>query len=352
MVDSEIPHVARSRRIFATAARLIGILINSSVTFGSSRSVWPLSTRTTSATTSHPFASAPATPPIASSASVIDGPHEWFFRDPEDEARHVAQKLADIINTAGVSVAGRFGLNCGTTVGLDMSRRLRSTTRVAELRRIFRSDEKRLIDAYIARLCVLYEDLRIELFAISADSIPRLDILDPADENSESQNIGKYRRNYFLRRSVGTLYEFAEGLRLLAKCTEFSELMATFDTETAELWKRGIDFFRSKEQLIRDVRHDIGGHFGSKAAIYAVRNLSPKVGKIEFRYDVRNLPSDPRLHFAGEIAASAFLRHLPGVSVEQQVGGFIKNVLVEGYRHAANCVQIILVLHLWPRFGR
>lgn len=58
--------------------------------------------------------------------------------------------------------------------------RLRTQTRIAELRRIFRSNQKRLLDAYIARLCVLYEDLRIELFAISADSIPNLDVLDPA----------------------------------------------------------------------------------------------------------------------------------------------------------------------------
>jgi hypothetical protein len=68
---------------------------------------------------------------------------------------------------------------------------------------MFRSDQKQLIDAFIARLCVLYEDLRIELFAISADSIPLLDVLDPAEENTEKQGRGKNRRYYFLRLCPG-----------------------------------------------------------------------------------------------------------------------------------------------------
>lgn len=233
-----------------------------------------------------------------------------------------------------------------------MPRQVSSQTRVGELRRVFRADQKQPFDAFIARLCVLYEDLRIELFAISADSIPPLDTLDPAEENAEKQEIGKYRRNYFLRRSIGTLYEFAEGLRLLEGCPEFASILATSDTETAAVWTGAIAFFRSKESLIKQVRHDIGGHFGSKAAIYAVANLSPKaVSKVQLTYRGPNRRCDPRLHFAGDIAASAFLRHLPGATVHEQVERFLKGVLVEGYRHATNSVQVLLALILWPRFG-
>jgi hypothetical protein len=118
------------------------------------------------------------------------------------------------------------------------------------------------------------------------------------------------------------------------------------------MWSSATDFFHSKRDLIQKVRNDIGGHFGAKAAIYAVQNLSPEaVGKIEIGY-VQDGPRDPQLHFAGEIAASAFLRHLPGASVEQQVVFFMRDVLVEGYRHAKECAQVLLVLNLWPRFGR
>jgi hypothetical protein len=128
-----------------------------------------------------------------------------------------------------------------------MPRRLRSQTRIAELRRVFRSDQEQLVDAYIARLCVLYEDLRVELRAVSAPSIPLLDILDPADAHTEAQNVGAYRRHYFLRRSISTLYEFAEGLRLLGDCPEFATILATADQQTAALWDKGIAFFHSQE---------------------------------------------------------------------------------------------------------
>jgi len=234
-----------------------------------------------------------------------------------------------------------------------MSRRLRSTTLVAaDLRRVFRSDEKRLVDAYVARLCVLYEDLRIEISAINANSIPSLDILDPAAEGLDVKEVGKYRRNYFLRRSIGTLYEFAEGLRLLAACPDFAGVSAAFDGDTAAQWNAATGFFQSKERLIQNVRNDIGGHFGGKAAIYAVPNLSTgTVGKIEIKYDDQNCPRPPELHCAGEIAESAFPRHLPGTSVDEQVGGFMKDVLKPGYRHATQCVHVLVVLYLWPRFG-
>ena len=112
------------------------------------------------------------------------------------------------------------------------------------------------------------------------------------------------------------------------------------------------DFFRSNERLIQSVRNDIGGHFGSKAAIYAVPNLSTgAMGTVDMLYDAQNLPRPPQLRFVGEIAAAAFIRHLPGTGAGEQVGGFMNDVLAPGYRHATECVHILAVLYLFPRFG-
>jgi hypothetical protein len=209
-----------------------------------------------------------------------------------------------------------------------------------------------LIDAFIARLCVLYEDLRIEVFAIKASNIHELDVLDPAGESTDVLAVGKYRKNYFLRRSVGTLSEFAEGLRLLDDDRDFRKMAASLDRDLETLWKTSVNFFDSKEELINNIRNDIGGHFGCKAAIYAVSNLLPDaIGKIEFIYDHHNVPRDPRLHFAGEIAATASLRHLSGATAEEKVAGFIKDLIVEAYRHAAQSVHVLVALYLWPRFG-
>ena len=99
--------------------------------------------------------------------------------------------------------------------------------RSGELRQVFRSEENRIVDAHIARLCVLYEDLNLELSAITADDIP------------------EYRRYYFLRRSIGTLCEFAEGVRLLNACPEFEEIKTTFDAHAAETWDLAVTFFKN-----------------------------------------------------------------------------------------------------------
>lgn len=207
------------------------------------------------------------------------------------------------------------------------------------------------LEARIARLCVLYEDMRIELRAVSAPSMPRLDVLDPEGRDEERQDVGKYRRHYFLRRSIGTLHEFAEGLRLLQDWPEFSAALSIAPDDLTVIWNSSVAFFESKESLIEKVRNDIGGHFGNDAATFAVANIDSKAfGKVELSYDEMG-HCDARLHFAGSIAASAFVRHLPGSNLQEKLDGFINGVLVEGYGHAANAVHFLLVLYLWPRFS-
>jgi hypothetical protein len=72
----------------------------------------------------------------------------------------------------------------------------------------------------LARLSVLYEDLRIETFAITSDEeeIKRLDGLS-----------ARYRINYFLRRSIATLLEFEGALHKLSRTSEYKATRANVD---------------------------------------------------------------------------------------------------------------------------
>ena len=97
---------------------------------------------------------------------------------------------------------------------------------------------------------MLYEDLRIETTAIAEDSIPALDVTDV-----------RYRRHYFLRRSIATLVEFAEALRLLNDCSDFNDVRLGFDEEVIEMWSEGITFFHENETFLERIRNDTGGHF-------------------------------------------------------------------------------------------
>jgi len=194
--------------------------------------------------------------------------------------------------------------------------------------------EDKDLSARIVRLCVLYEDLRIELMAIAQKNIRVLDATDR-----------RYTKNYFLRRSIATLLEFAEALRLLNACPEFDSIRTEFPADISGRWEAAVGFFKDNEGFLQRVRNDIGGHFGEEAARFTVSNLdSETVGKIEIRGRLVHL------HFAGELAATAMSRHLEGRSGQEKFGALLQKC-VAGYKQATTCVHAVAVIHLWPKFG-
>ena len=158
-----------------------------------------------------------------------------------------------------------------------------------------------MFSAKIARLCVLYEDLRIELLAIEAEAIPELDAVS-----------SEIRRHYFLRRSIATLHEFSQALRLVNESNEFQNRVKTqFDAASSHRWQMAIRFFDRVDKLLRDVRNDVGGHFGLIAALYAVRHFkSDSVGSLELETQWIASHKEPtvtaKVHLAGEVAATVF----------------------------------------------
>jgi hypothetical protein len=102
-----------------------------------------------------------------------------------------------------------------------------SQIRHRHLRSVFRPES--LVDAQLARLCVLYEDFRIEITAVQKVSLPDLDILDsPPKFTGVPGEIGRYRRFYFVRRSKATLKEFLEAIHLLDANPEFQTMLSRF----------------------------------------------------------------------------------------------------------------------------
>jgi hypothetical protein len=233
------------------------------------------------------------------------------------------------------------------------------TIRTVLLQKVFSCDEpRRQFDAKLARICVLFEDLRIEIRGISERSLPGLDVLDTEKDNWLNPGLtGRYRTFYFLRRSLLTLREFAEALRLIVEDTRKDpRLKPTFRGLTDEaraLWDAGIQFFGSNEKTLNNIRNDIGGHFGQQAALNAVSLLLPGAyGSIAAADDLRLKGSGAdylKLHFALEIAGTALLEHLPNRDIAQYETLF-RDFLMPGYQHAINCVYILVREYLWDRF--
>ena len=221
----------------------------------------------------------------------------------------------------------------------------RKQIRSARLRAVFPADAKRQFSAKLARLCVLYEDLRVEVCGIAEPSIPSLDALDSEQENQFSpERIGRYRRYYFVRRSIATIREFAQALRMIDSDPDF-HLDATVDPRAE--WDSAIKFFDENEQRLNAIRNDIGGHFGHPAALNAIDKLRSDVfGAIEL-VDRREL----RLQFAGEIAGSALLPHLQNDDIKEYEA-LLRDCIKPAYKHATRSVHTLVAKYLWRHFGR
>jgi hypothetical protein len=205
--------------------------------------------------------------------------------------------------------------------------------RVKEVSHAFPSDGT-MLSCQTARLAVLYEDLRIEVHGTSADSIPVLDVTSAS-----------YRSVYFLRRSIASLVEVAEAVRLLDREPEFGVIKKSLDPIARRLWDRAVRFFGKRERFLEAVRNDIGGHFGQQAAEWAVKNVDTSaMGKIEV--------SEKTIHldFAGEIASAAMFRHLSGSTADVKLMNLLRIVRV-GFRHTAHAAHCLAFTYLWNRFG-
>ena len=212
---------------------------------------------------------------------------------------------------------------------------LKSKMLIKTVRRVFTDSE---MHALIARLSVLYEDLRIEMFGTADPSVGRLDYSSEA-----------YRKNYFLRRSLATLVEIEETFRLLDVNVDFQKVKDNFDRKNAIRWNRAIRFFKRYGPILKRVRNDIGGHFGYAAARYAIKNIeSQTVAKIELaREGSRGV--GVKLHFAGEIAIYALVRHR-GDKKPEEYAEYIIRIIAIGYRQAIHSIDAINACYLWDRF--
>ena len=94
-----------------------------------------------------------------------------------------------------------------------------SISRIGDLSRVFKGGNSDLMNG-IARLSVLYEDLRLEM---SEFRILHGSVIEHGQSGME------YRVMYFLRRALATLIEFGRGLTTVLMTVEFKAARAGLD---------------------------------------------------------------------------------------------------------------------------
>jgi hypothetical protein len=206
----------------------------------------------------------------------------------------------------------------------------------------------------LAQMSVLYEDLRIETFALTAndEEVKRLD------------HLGKrYRVHYFLRRSIATLLEFKGALITMSRTEEFKSERASCFHDHLSLTRKSqrelfgmvsdaLTFFHNHHNELKKLRNAVGGHFSDEAAHQATANVDPNaIGKLEVIFDKSRRGGGPKLHYAGEIAATAFTKHLPGIKPRQEEIGDAIRMIRDGYDHLTKAMHALVILFLWDHFG-
>lgn len=194
--------------------------------------------------------------------------------------------------------------------------------------------------ALVACLCVLFEDLRIEIAGIAADDLGKLDDCDK-----------ETRRLYFQRRSIATLHEFTNVLEGLGKLPGFQLVRAQFNRETERYWVRALRYFQKHKRYVERMRHNVGGHFGKQAAQSALQNLVPEAfGSLELAFYSWG-GGGAKLRFAKEIAATATLRNVRGGTTDLKARKMMRHALV-AYNYAVQATYCVTSCYLWERFGK
>jgi hypothetical protein len=146
-----------------------------------------------------------------------------------------------------------------------------SKTRFGNLGRVFKEGESELLIG-IARLSVLFEDLRLELDALRA-----VQDKPEAERTSDDQ----YRVMYFLRRSLSTLIEFRGGLTTVRLTAEYKQ--ASLTPMDDGYINRAEQFLQQHWDRLKELRNEFGGHLQLPGIRFATQHLSDVVGSVTWQ---------------------------------------------------------------------
>src|SRR5713226_5604279 len=164
--------------------------------------------------------------------------------------------------------------------------------RIVTLRKWFPPHDP--LAAKIARLCILREDLLIEMQGVYVEGIKELDESSPQS-----------RRMYFLRNLIRTQMELSGALQTLLISSEFKELLDKAPEEIQTAFGEAAAIIGKAHPVARDVRNDICGHVRESAVQAALERIDPDSWGF---LDVGRKANLTHYKFAGELTAEILLK--------------------------------------------
>jgi hypothetical protein len=163
---------------------------------------------------------------------------------------------------------------------------LKSKTIWFPMRRWFPPNDQ--IARGIARLCVLREDLYIDYLGMAAESplsaiMPSKQAPHPSlDDNGEP-----WRRLYFFRNAIKTLYEIKNALSALHDNRQFRRMLRNADQHCGSEFLSYLQMLDRQLDDLKRLRHALGGHVSREAVKQAFEIMdfdaigTIEVGKLE-----------------------------------------------------------------------
>jgi hypothetical protein len=163
----------------------------------------------------------------------------------------------------------------------------------------------------VAMLCILREDLFLELQGIVSDGLAKLD-----------DNSAGYRRTYFWRNFLRTLEEIKDVLSTLNKQSSFRAALSQEPAESQQALRAvSKTLNKASRTFLRELRNKIGGHLDEPLIRHALEYMHPYR---EGLFQVGDIRDKIRYKFAGEILWAAVLRGVPPEQEETKVEEILK----------------------------
>jgi hypothetical protein len=149
----------------------------------------------------------------------------------------------------------------------------------------------------IARLCVLREDLALEMSGFHEDNLGELD-----------GNSVEWRSLYFFRSFVRTMREISHALQALSRDPEFKIILADSPAKYRKEFKRVVREMNSSHGIVKQIRDSLGGHVLPRTVQSALDGMHfERFGFLE----AAETGGKTHYQFAGEIVAEILMAGVP-----------------------------------------